>query len=208
MTPARLIAIGLIYCCSAIAWFVLGGTIVGRTGESDSRLADEVAQLWGGRHNQVAPTAQIERPRVVLEDVKDNKGLRVGEIKKTVVDTIPVALDSSRVAVSLALDHRRKGLLWYATYAVDFKATYRLHNPDHEARKAVVKLTFPSSQGIYDGFTFRVNGGPAGPVTDLAEASAPRRCSRPGRRRSSRWPTAHGGSLTGPTPSGRAESRR
>ncbi len=147
MTPARLIAIGLIYCCSAIAWFVLGGTIVGRTGESDSRLAQEVAQLWGGRHNQVAPSAQIERPRVVLEDVKDNKGLKIGEIKKTVVDTIPVALDSSRVAVSLALDHRRKGLLWYATYAVDFKATYRLHNPDHEARKAVVKLTFPSNSG-------------------------------------------------------------
>ena len=108
MTPARLIAIGLIYCCSAIAWFVLGGTIVGRTGESDSRLAQEVAQLWGGRHNQVAPSAQIERPRVVLEDVKDNKGLKIGEIRKTVVDEVPVALDSSRVAVSLALDHRRR----------------------------------------------------------------------------------------------------
>jgi len=168
MTPARLIAIGLIYCCSAIAWFVLGGTIVSRTGESDSRITQEVAQLWGGRHNQLAPTAQIERPRVVVEDVKDNRGLGIGEIKKTVVDEVPVALDSSRVAVSLALDHRRKGLLWYATYAVDLKASYRLHNPDAEARRAVVKLAFPSAEGIYDGFLFRVNGSNAGPVTDLA----------------------------------------
>ena len=127
-----------------------------------------MAQLWGGRHNQLAPTAQIERPRVVVEDVKDNRGLGIGEIKKTVVDEVPVALDSSRVAVSLALDHRRKGLLWYATYAVDLKASYRLHNPDAEARRAVVKLAFPSAEGIYDGFLFRVNGSNAGPVTDLA----------------------------------------
>jgi inner membrane protein involved in colicin E2 resistance len=169
MTPARLIAIGFIYCCCAVAWSVLGGTIVSRTGESDSRLAQEVAQLWGGRHNQVAPTARVDRPRVVVEDVKDNRGLKIGEIKKTVIDEIPVALDSSRINASLALDHRRKGLLWYATYAVDFKATYRIHNPDAEARHVVVKLAFPSAQGIYDGFTFRVNGSSAGPLTDLAQ---------------------------------------
>ena len=66
MTPARLLAIGFIYCCTAVAWSVLGGTIVGRTGESDSRLAEEVTRLWGGRHNQVAPTARLQRPRVVL----------------------------------------------------------------------------------------------------------------------------------------------
>ncbi len=169
MTPARLVAIALIFCCSAVAWFVLGGTIVSRTGESDSRLAQEVAQLWGGRHNQIAPTVEIQRPRIVVEDVKDNKGLKIGEVRKTVVDSVPVALDSSRMAVSLALDQRRKGLLWYATYGVDFRATYRLHNPDSDARTALVTLVFPSEQGIYDGFSFHVNGRPAGPVSDLAK---------------------------------------
>ncbi len=169
MTPARLAAIGLVYCCSAIAWFVLGGTIVGRTGESDAHLAQEVEQLWGGHHDQIAPGARIERPRIVIEDVKDAKGLKIGEIKKTVVDAVPVPLDSSRVAVSLALDQRRKGLLWYATYAVDFRASYKIHNPDPEARRAIVQLSFPSSQGLYDGFVFSVNGRPAGPVSDLTQ---------------------------------------
>jgi hypothetical protein len=169
MTPARLLAVGLVYCCSAIAWFVLGGTIVNRTGESDARLAREVEQLWGGHHDQIAPSARIERPRVVVEDVKDAKGLKVGEIKKTVVDAVPVTLDSSRVAVALALDQRRKGLLWYATYGVDFRASYRIHNPDHETRNAIVELAFPSPEGIYDAFLFQVNGHPAGPVSDLSQ---------------------------------------
>jgi len=34
------------------------------------------------------------------------------------VVTIP--LDASRINVALALERRRKGLLWYSTYVVDF----------------------------------------------------------------------------------------
>jgi len=45
LTAARLAAIAFIYCCTAVAWFVLGGSLVQRTGESDERLAKEVAQL-------------------------------------------------------------------------------------------------------------------------------------------------------------------
>ena len=71
MTPARLIAVGFIYCCTAVAWFTLGASVVHRTGESDEKLAREVAQLWGGRHEQLAPDAWEERQRTYQEDVPE-----------------------------------------------------------------------------------------------------------------------------------------
>jgi hypothetical protein len=172
MTVPRLFAILFIFAATAIAWFALGGTIVGRTGEYDGRLSADVARLWGGPHLQVAPTAAVHRPRTVTEDVtlKSESGAERRErVTKTVVDVDSVPIDSSRVNVALALDHRRKGLLWYATYGVDFHAKYRYRNPDDVERKTLVRFRFPASEAIYDGFTLRVNGVEAPRVTDLSE---------------------------------------
>ena len=146
MTIPRLFAIGFIFFCACVAWSTLGASVVSRTGESDQRLAKEVAQLWGGRHEQAAPAAVVERPRVVTEQVqeKDSRGQTVTrEVSKTVIDRVPIPLDSSRLKVDLALDQRRKGLLWYETYGVSFAGTYRLHNPDAESRTVDVHLALP-----------------------------------------------------------------
>ena len=39
-----------------------GTSIVVRTGEFDSKLAEEVSKLWGGRHRQVAPGSGSNAP--------------------------------------------------------------------------------------------------------------------------------------------------
>lgn len=172
MTIQRLFAIGFIFLCTAVAWSTLGASVVARTGESDQHLAKEVAQLWGGKHEQVAPSAAVERPRQVAEQVqdKDAKGqVTTREVLRTVVDRVPILLDASQVRVDLKLDQRRKGLLWYATYAVAFEGTYRLHNPDPEERTVVVHFAFPSSEALYDGFTLKVDGRELGTVSDLAQ---------------------------------------
>jgi hypothetical protein len=156
-----LLAIGFIYLCTALAWSLLGASVVSRTGESDARLSKEVAQLWGGRHNQIAPQTIVLRPRQVTETVQetDNLGRPVRrEVTKTVDDRIPVPLRSSRVKVGLELQHRQKGLLWYDTYTVDFSGGYRVKNPDDEPRTLIAEFRFPSADAIYDGFVFRVDG--------------------------------------------------
>ncbi len=172
MTVGRLVAIAFIFVCATLAWVTLGASVVSRTGESDQRLAREVAQLWGGRHEQVAPQPEVERPAQVTETVeeKDAQG-RVSQRKETkwVTRTAPLPLDRSRVTVSLGLDQRRKGLLWYPTYAVAFSGDYLLHNPDAEERVVVVPFRFPSPEAIYDAFTFTVNGKEAPPATDLSQ---------------------------------------
>jgi hypothetical protein len=178
MTGRRLFAIALIYLLVTGAWGFLGGSLVVRTGEFDGKLAREVASLWGGEHVQVAPVSWIQRPKPVTEQVqeKDASGRSVTRtMTRPGVDSVPVALSSSRLRADLDLDQRRKGLLWFDTYAVRFAGSWKVRNPDPETRRVFVRLTFPSTEAIYDGFRFTVNGVAAGPVRDLSagiEASA------------------------------------
>lgn len=183
MTPARLVAIGFIYCCTAVAWFTLGASVVGRTGESDERLAKEVAQLWGGRHNQVAPDAWYEscRPTTERTEEKDNLGrVVVRELTRTSCDRVPVPLASSQLKVDLSLEQRRKGLLWYDTYGVGFRGVYRIRNPEPQERTVFVHLAFPSTEAIYDGFAFRVNGQEAPAISDLSQGVTTKASLPPG----------------------------
>lgn len=170
MTAARLIAIGIIYVGCAIAWFILGGSVVSRTGESDQRIATEVARLWGGRHTQIAPSAWVEVPRIVVEELPPNiAGGPLRRVEKTVVDRAAAPASSSRVEVALDLDQRRKGLLWYDTYGVAFTGEYRFRNPHDVPRRVVISFVFPSAEGLYDDFAFELNGAPRPPVADLAQ---------------------------------------
>lgn len=172
MTPLRVVAVGAIYCCAAVAWFTLGASVVNRTGESDDRLAKEVAQLWGGHHDQVAPDAWFERPRTITEDVQEKTAegkTVVRQVSKTVHDRVAVPLVSSQVRVDLKLDQRRKGLLWYDTYVVDFGAEYRYRPPGDVEGPIHVHFGFPSAEAIYDGFDLRLDGESAPLESDLSK---------------------------------------
>ena len=172
MTTARLLAIALIYVCATVAWGVLGGSLVARTGEYDGRLAKEVALLWGGTHVQVAPEAWVERPHVTTGQVqeRDRDGnLVTREVTTRDVVNGPIPLDSSRVQVQLHLDQRKKGLLWYDTYGVQFRAVWRVHNPDSEPRRVVVQFKFPSTEALYDEFRFQMGDSETPAVRDLSQ---------------------------------------
>ena len=161
MTPVRLCAIALIYFTAAIAWFVLGTSVVARSGEFDERLSSEVALLWGGPHTQTAPDLWFERPKTVVEAVErvDGSGRKTTEnVTRVVAERVPVTLQSSDIDVALTLDHRKKGLLWYDTYGVRLRATYRATNPATTAQIIRAHLRFPSNQVQFDNFAFRING--------------------------------------------------
>jgi hypothetical protein len=171
MTPVRLCAIALIYFMAAIAWFVLGTSVVARSGEFDERLSSEVALLWGGPHTQTAPDLWFERPKTVVEAVErvDAAGRKTTEnVSRVVAERVPVALQSSDIDVTLALDHRKKGLLWYDTYGVRLRATYRATNPTTTAQVIRAHLRFPSNQVQFDNFVFRINGQAVGQSSDEA----------------------------------------
>jgi hypothetical protein len=142
MTVARLIGIIFIFICTTIAWAILGTSIMVRTDSGYTQLNRQVEDLWGSEHYQKAPT-------VTLKTIQ-----KEGEKDKEVIT--PVELESSDIQVGFQLQHRRKGLLWYSTYDVDFDANYTFKNPLAQRAEGTVIFFFPASSTIYDAFEFRV----------------------------------------------------
>ncbi len=135
MTVRRLVAIIFIFGCVTFAWVILGTSVISRTNSGFTLLDRQVQGLWGTNHLQKAP-------QVILSSSNQND--------------VVVEFDSSDIVVGIQLDHRRKGLLWYATYDVLFSANYSFHNPLDENATTSTIFSFPSSGTIYDDFDFRV----------------------------------------------------
>src|SRR5262245_15112875 len=172
VTVRRLAAIAFIFAGVSVAWSVLGSSLLARTGQFDGRLEHEVQLLWGGEQRQVAPEAWIQRPAVETETVesKDERGVVVRkEVKKNTIHAIPAPLQSTRAAVDLDLEHRQKGLLWYATYTVSFKGVYVFRNADNEGRELRVKFPLPAQGALYDNFVFTIDGRPVSAGSDVSK---------------------------------------
>ncbi|HEX8188782.1 MAG TPA: inner membrane CreD family protein [Pyrinomonadaceae bacterium] len=153
----RIVAIAFIFLCASAAWMVLGATIFSRTYDSDQALEGQVTSLWGSPQSQSPPAAASVRTVPKATETLENG------VKKVSVENVPVSqtlpLESSRVDVSLGLEHRQKGLLWYSTYKVEFDGTYVFRNATEQER-VTFTLKFPAERAIYDDLVFTVNGAP------------------------------------------------
>ncbi|SVC34734.1 uncharacterized protein METZ01_LOCUS287588, partial [marine metagenome] len=134
MTAGRLLTIFIIFCFVTTAWFLLGFSVTQRTHSGYTKIGKEVQQLWGAPHIQKAPAVNF----LVSENA------------------VKTELESSNIDLGINLIHRRKGLLWYSTYDVDFDGSYTFLNPFNEPVTARVTFDFPSSQTIYDDFEYKV----------------------------------------------------
>ena len=136
MSGKRLFAIVVIFVLASIAWLVLAGSVQVRTTSTTDRLGDAVGGLWGSAQTQEAPSFGYTSSGA------------------------PKRLDivGSDISAGFKLNQRRKGLLWYATYVVDFKAAYKVENPLGQPIDATMTFTFPDAAGTYDGFAVKVGG--------------------------------------------------
>jgi inner membrane protein involved in colicin E2 resistance len=154
----RVAAIALIFFCTSIAWAILGSTIFMRTYSSDSRLKDRVASSWGSPQGQAPPSAGYNQ---VSEETatSDTPGTTVIRHQKSQT-WIPFPIEKSRVNANLAIDYRRKGLLWYSTYKVKFTGAYDFKSSSDAPREVTFTLHLPADQAVYDGLGFSINGNP------------------------------------------------
>ncbi|HYY97096.1 MAG TPA: hypothetical protein VE642_00810, partial [Pyrinomonadaceae bacterium] len=151
----RIIAISFIFVCATFAWMVLGATIFSRTYDSGQTLDGRVALLWGAPQAQSPPSASSQHSVPKTTETVENGQKRVVTENVNVTDTLP--LESSRVDVSLDLEHRQKGLLWYSTYKVAFDGTYAFRNNTGQDN-VTFTLKFPTDRAIYDDLVFTVDG--------------------------------------------------
>ncbi len=173
----KVLFITLIFIATSIAWFILGGTMQGRTYGQHHKLFNRVEGLWGSAHVQTAPNITYKTivPKSVERVTEDEDGRTFKKteiIKETVFHK--VNLDSSDIQADLDLTHRRKGLLWYSTYRVGFHAVYTVTNPLARPEQFLLSFSFPAKNALYDNFVLTVNGKAIG-VTDfsLGEIAVP-----------------------------------
>jgi hypothetical protein len=157
----RLVAIGFIWLGCAIAWVVLGSAVMVRSGEASSEITREVQQLWGPPMEQLPPRALLPAPPADAQQ---------GQPPADVVAQ-SVHLDGSDIAVGLQLTHRQKGLLWFPTYEIEFKARYAFVNDLEDEATYVLEFPLQSSEVVYDGFAVTDEAGQPIDVT-IREGSA------------------------------------
>ena len=153
----RLIAIALVFGATTLAWMILGGSIFSRTHETDGRLKDGVTGLWGGAQIQTGPTASLtgkETQRIESTDKKGNRKFKL--VENEFQHALPI--EASKIKTGLDLAHRQKGLLWYATYKVQYAGLYRFVNDSGKAGDLTISFTFPDKRAVYDDFVFRAQG--------------------------------------------------
>jgi Inner membrane protein CreD len=139
MSIKRLIVIGLITLGATAAWLTLAGEIAARSGTAEAELSPVVAKSWG-------PVLQQFPPLIWCEEVSAG-------LPRTLLQPLRSAID-----VRLTYEPRRKGLLRYRTYFVDFKAEYQIKNPEATARTIAVDVNLPSADARYDAFKVVLNG--------------------------------------------------
>ncbi|MGD9580910.1 MAG: inner membrane CreD family protein [Vampirovibrionia bacterium] len=150
----HIIALVFIFFCATFAWFVLGLITESRTYSQERDLKKVVGELWGSEQNQQAPsifyTTKESRKVQSIEDNKVTEKIEYEYIKHV------LKLDKSDINVDIKLTPRKKGLLWYPTYSIDFAGEYLVSNPG-DKKNITFSYTFPTENGVYDNFIIYVN---------------------------------------------------
>src|SRR4030081_3455192 len=158
----RIAAIVVIFGCTAVAWAVLGSTIFYRTYNAESGLAGRVASTWGAPQGQAPPAIAREWQEEKTVEVEE-KGKKTTRTEKQ-THSEAVKTRASRIAATLHIDYRQKGLLWFSTYKVDFDGAYTFQNPTSREEEFVFQLPFPAQQAVYDNVQLLLDDKPL-PVT-------------------------------------------
>ena len=132
MTIRYILAVIAIYILAGLGWMVLGSASAIRSDTMAYYLGQSVSGLWGEQISQAAPTLTVKIPG-----------------RKQQRTIVPSAND---IQVNLQLQQRRKGLIWYPIYVVDFTAEYAVTNTDAVAQNMRLHFPLPSATATYDQF--------------------------------------------------------
>lgn len=135
MKITRLFAILFIVAGTAVAWLVLGSALNIRTQRSSVHLGKVVEGNWGVPMRQMHPEVFYVSPTAA-------------NVRREIHP------ESSDIKVDLEFDKKKKGLLWYRTYKVDFEADYKVKNPTPITQTIYVSFKFPAKGARYDRFSF------------------------------------------------------
>jgi hypothetical protein len=138
MKLTHLITIAIIFVCTTIAWWLLGGVITHRTSQVSYETGDSVSGRWGPSLLQKHPIARYTSSSgswVMLQPAK------------------------SDVKVQLAYQPVKMGLLWQRTYAVKFAGAYTFTNTTAITQTLHIDVDLPAGNTLLDKIHFSLGEG-------------------------------------------------
>ncbi len=165
---AYLFAMVVIFIAASVAWVGFGGIMTSRTFDQQQGLYGNVADLWGTPQTQPAPKLEFhwQEEGFDLVQVYDKHGrtqrdengdLLTKRKPKTIHLDRAERLHSTDVTANLSLDQRRKGLMWFSLYDVDFNGNWTYTHTGTEAGTLKIVFNLPQEAGVYDDFRFTLN---------------------------------------------------
>jgi len=158
MKLSHLITIAIIFVCTTIGWWLLGGVITQRTAHVGYQTGDDVSGRWGPPLLQKHPVARYTSSsgsKMVLQPAK------------------------SDVKVQLSYQPVKMGLLWHRTYGVKFEGAYTFINTTAITQTLNIDFDLPSGNTLLDKIHFSLGDGAAvrrsvaapqeGVITDTAQ---------------------------------------
>lgn len=151
---SRLLVIGFIWLGCAAAWSILGASLSLRSTDVKSARGKEVYGLWGAPLHQQPPEAfytvtKVEEEKKTVE--REGEGPVTTTIRRRGTKNVRIPLDASDLTADFDLEHRRRGLMWFATYGVRFAGAYTFENDSGKAREVTMRLPLETASRTYDG---------------------------------------------------------
>ena len=171
---SRLLTIGVIWLGCALAWSILGSSLTVRSHSASDARGEEVHGLWGAPLHQQPPAAHCT---VVTTEEETQTVKRAGKAPVTTTTShrvrrdVAAPLEATDIDAAFALEHRKRGLLWFATYQIDFAGRYLFRNPVGESCKLTMRLPLQTASRTYDGLRIENELGEPLPF-EIVEGSA------------------------------------
>ncbi len=140
MSIKKIVAVSVIFALSCVGWGILGTTTMIRSNGSFSRLGHEVESLWGTPLVQNAPSFMVQIPG-----------------SEHVRWLMP---SKNNIKVKIETDYRKKGLIWYSTYACSFDGSYTITNTEDVTQKIRLHFDFPAKGATYENFGILIDNKP------------------------------------------------
>jgi len=140
MKHTHLITIAVIFVCTTLAWWLLGGVITQRTVHVSYETGDSVSGRWGPQLTQKHPSARYTSSsgsRMVLQPAK------------------------SDVKAQLSYQPVKMGLLWHRTYSVKFEGGYTFVNTTAITQTFNIDYDLPGGNTLLDKIRFTLGEGAA-----------------------------------------------
>jgi hypothetical protein len=173
---ALIAAFGLVFSVVSVA---IGFRISERHTSSYSRSLKSVQEIWGGAVVQESPSFYFN---VFQEEQYEDQKTGQLRMRQRLVPH-DMGFDSQDIAIKMKKNIRKRGLLVFPGYSMQFSGTYIIRNFLTEPRMLSFYFMLPSDAGNITGISVAIDGRPYEGDTNLANGIQWEGLMRPGEQR-------------------------